>query len=44
MSKFHSTRRGLALTNCATALTYSAASLAGNMATFATGGYAASNH
>lgn len=40
MFKYHSTHRGLALMACAFALTYSAASLADDMATFATGGYA----
>jgi hypothetical protein len=40
MFKLHSTRRGLAMMACALTLTYSAASLADDMATFATGGYA----
>ena len=40
MFKLHSTRRGLGMMACAFALTWSAASLADDMATFATGGYA----
>lgn len=40
MFKLHSIRRGLGMMACAFALSWSAASLADDMATFATGGYA----
>jgi hypothetical protein len=44
MLKTHSTRSVIVLTACAFTLTYSAASLADDMASFATGGYARGLH